>query len=172
MSEVWSAGTYERLAARFAPVAEELVARLAIRPDDRVLDLATGTGEVLVAVDLSFAGDDRASVGGRSYGLVGDIRVVVERDGADERIAVYLDDDQGGATVLAIAAAATPGLPPTAALRVEQHSGRLAVWLDGAMVVDRALTAPEVVLMMQNDHGVVVEHAGDQVVDAWVLART
>lgn len=46
MSEVWSAGTYERLAARFAPVAEELVARLAIRPEDRVLDLATGTGEI------------------------------------------------------------------------------------------------------------------------------
>ena len=46
MSEVWSAGTYERLAARFAPVAEELVGRLAIQPDERVLDLATGTGEV------------------------------------------------------------------------------------------------------------------------------
>jgi SAM-dependent methyltransferase len=46
MSEVWSAGTYERLAARFAPVAEELIARLAIQPDERVLDLATGTGEV------------------------------------------------------------------------------------------------------------------------------
>ncbi len=46
MSEVWSVGTYERLAARFAPVAEELVARLAIRPEDRVLDLATGTGEI------------------------------------------------------------------------------------------------------------------------------
>jgi SAM-dependent methyltransferase len=46
MSEVWSAGTYERLAARFAPVAEQLIERLAIQPGERVLDLATGTGEV------------------------------------------------------------------------------------------------------------------------------
>ncbi len=48
MSEVWSAGTYERLAARFAPVQDELVERLAISPGERVLDLATGTGEVAV----------------------------------------------------------------------------------------------------------------------------
>ena len=46
MSEVWSAGTYERLAARFAPVQDQLVERLGIKAGDRVLDLATGTGEV------------------------------------------------------------------------------------------------------------------------------
>jgi ubiquinone/menaquinone biosynthesis C-methylase UbiE len=46
MSEVWSAGTYERLAARFAPVQDELVERLRIQAGDRALDLATGTGEV------------------------------------------------------------------------------------------------------------------------------
>ncbi len=46
MSEVWSEGTYERLASRFAPVQDELVERLAIQPGERVLDLATGTGEV------------------------------------------------------------------------------------------------------------------------------
>jgi len=50
MSEVWSAGTYERLAARFAPVQDELVEALRIGPGDRVLDLATGTGEVAVRV--------------------------------------------------------------------------------------------------------------------------
>src|ERR1700750_2675200 len=48
MSEVWSAGTYERLAARFAPVHDQLVNLLRIGPGDRVLDLATGTGEVAV----------------------------------------------------------------------------------------------------------------------------
>jgi ubiquinone/menaquinone biosynthesis C-methylase UbiE len=48
MSEVWSAGAYERLAARFAPVQDELVDVLAIGPGDRVLDVATGTGEVAV----------------------------------------------------------------------------------------------------------------------------
>jgi SAM-dependent methyltransferase len=46
MSEVWSTGTYERLAARFAPVQDELVERLRIQRGERVLDLATGTGEV------------------------------------------------------------------------------------------------------------------------------
>jgi SAM-dependent methyltransferase len=46
MSEVWSAGTYERLAARFAPVQDELIERLAVRDGEQVLDLATGTGEV------------------------------------------------------------------------------------------------------------------------------
>jgi ubiquinone/menaquinone biosynthesis C-methylase UbiE len=45
MSEVWSAGTYERLAVRFAPVQDELVERLQLAPGERVLDLATGTGE-------------------------------------------------------------------------------------------------------------------------------
>jgi SAM-dependent methyltransferase len=48
MSEVWSAGTYERLAARFAPVQDQLVDVLHIAAGDRVLDLATGTGEVAV----------------------------------------------------------------------------------------------------------------------------
>jgi SAM-dependent methyltransferase len=46
MSEVWSAGTYERLAARFAPVQDQLVNLLEIGDGDRVLDLATGTGEI------------------------------------------------------------------------------------------------------------------------------
>jgi ubiquinone/menaquinone biosynthesis C-methylase UbiE len=48
MSEVWSAGTYERLAARFGPVHDQLVDALRIEPGERVLDLATGTGEVAV----------------------------------------------------------------------------------------------------------------------------
>jgi SAM-dependent methyltransferase len=45
---MWGIGSYERIAARFAPVHDELVQRLAIRPGDRVLDLATGTGEVAI----------------------------------------------------------------------------------------------------------------------------
>src|SRR3954466_15434744 len=48
MSEVWSAGTYERFAARLAPVQDQLVEQLRIGPGDRVLDLATGAGEVAV----------------------------------------------------------------------------------------------------------------------------
>jgi SAM-dependent methyltransferase len=48
VSEVWRHGTYERLAARLAPVQDELVELLAISPGERLLDLATGTGEVAI----------------------------------------------------------------------------------------------------------------------------
>jgi ubiquinone/menaquinone biosynthesis C-methylase UbiE len=48
MSKVWSVGTYERLAARFRPVQDQLIELLDIEPGDRVLDLATGTGQVAV----------------------------------------------------------------------------------------------------------------------------
>jgi ubiquinone/menaquinone biosynthesis C-methylase UbiE len=48
MSEVWSVGAYERLAARFHPVHDQLVELLDVAPGERVLDLATGTGEVAV----------------------------------------------------------------------------------------------------------------------------
>lgn len=46
MSELWGRGTYERLAARFGPVQDQLVDHLQLEPGERVLDLATGTGEV------------------------------------------------------------------------------------------------------------------------------
>jgi SAM-dependent methyltransferase len=45
-SEVWGEGTYERFAARLAPVQDQLIDLLQIAEGDRVLDLATGTGEV------------------------------------------------------------------------------------------------------------------------------
>ncbi|HEY2326329.1 MAG TPA: methyltransferase domain-containing protein [Gaiellaceae bacterium] len=48
MSEIWGAGSYEKLAARFAPVQDELIEKLELAPGDRVLDIATGTGEVAV----------------------------------------------------------------------------------------------------------------------------
>jgi ubiquinone/menaquinone biosynthesis C-methylase UbiE len=46
MSEVWSMGTYERFAARLAPVQDQLIGLLNPSPGERFLDLATGTGEV------------------------------------------------------------------------------------------------------------------------------
>jgi SAM-dependent methyltransferase len=48
VSDVWSLGAYERLAARFGPVQDQLVERLKIASGERVLDVATGTGEVAV----------------------------------------------------------------------------------------------------------------------------
>jgi SAM-dependent methyltransferase len=48
VSEVWGAGSYEKFAARLAPVQDDLIERLAPRPGKRFLDIATGTGEVAV----------------------------------------------------------------------------------------------------------------------------
>jgi SAM-dependent methyltransferase len=48
MSEIWSVGSYERIAARFAPVHDQLIELLAIAPGERLLDLASGTGEVAI----------------------------------------------------------------------------------------------------------------------------
>ena len=47
-ASIWSSGTYERIAKRFAPVQDELVERLKPAPGVRWLDLATGTGEVAI----------------------------------------------------------------------------------------------------------------------------
>ncbi len=48
MSEIWASGTYERFAARLTPVMDQLVEALRVSPGERVLDLATGTGEVAI----------------------------------------------------------------------------------------------------------------------------
>jgi SAM-dependent methyltransferase len=48
VSDVWSLGQYEKLAARFAPVQDEVVDRVRIQSGERILDVATGTGEVAV----------------------------------------------------------------------------------------------------------------------------
>src|SRR5918912_2631100 len=43
---MWGGADYERIAQRFAPVHDELVARLVPAPGERWLDVGTGTGEV------------------------------------------------------------------------------------------------------------------------------
>src|SRR5690348_8277330 len=48
MSDAWGARTYERLSASFAPVQDQLVGLTRVGDGDRVLDLASGTGEVAV----------------------------------------------------------------------------------------------------------------------------
>jgi len=44
--ELWGAADYERIAKRFAAIQDGLVEALALTPGERVLDVATGTGEV------------------------------------------------------------------------------------------------------------------------------
>jgi SAM-dependent methyltransferase len=48
MSELWGEGSYEKLAARFSPVQDDLIERLQPQAGERLLDVATGTGEVAV----------------------------------------------------------------------------------------------------------------------------
>jgi SAM-dependent methyltransferase len=43
---MWGAAEYERIAERFAPIHDTLISALDVKPGDRVLDVATGTGEV------------------------------------------------------------------------------------------------------------------------------
>src|SRR5919107_3446307 len=47
--EVWAAGDYQRVGVRLLPAAEQLAADLAVRPGDRVLDAAGGTGNAALA---------------------------------------------------------------------------------------------------------------------------
>ncbi|WP_205474359.1 class I SAM-dependent methyltransferase [Nocardioides sp. SYSU D00038] len=46
---VWSSGDYNRIAALTVPVNEMVVAAAAVRPGERVLDIATGTGHAALA---------------------------------------------------------------------------------------------------------------------------
>jgi SAM-dependent methyltransferase len=55
LSEIQGIGTYERLAARFSPVRDELVERLAVTSGERVLDLVTGFGAVAIRAALAGA---------------------------------------------------------------------------------------------------------------------
>jgi SAM-dependent methyltransferase len=48
MSDLWGPGSYEKLAAHFGPVQDDLLARLQPQAGERFLDIATGTGEVAV----------------------------------------------------------------------------------------------------------------------------
>ncbi|NEK58902.1 methyltransferase domain-containing protein [Geodermatophilus sabuli] len=47
--EVWAAGDYQRVGVRLVPASELLVADLAVRPGDRVLDVGGGTGNTALA---------------------------------------------------------------------------------------------------------------------------
>src|SRR5437773_12513053 len=45
---VWTSGDFLPIARSFAPGAEELIARLALRPGESVLDVACGTGNLAI----------------------------------------------------------------------------------------------------------------------------
>ena len=59
-ADAWSGASYERIAEAFAPVHEGIVERLEVRPGERFLDLACGTGGV--ALVAARAGADVTGV--------------------------------------------------------------------------------------------------------------
>ncbi len=102
MSEIWSVGSYERIAARFAPVHDQLADRLAITAGDRVLDLASGTGEVafraaragatVTAIDLAEPMIEKARRRAEQEGLevsfdLGDVEYLPYDDGSFDVLA-------------------------------------------------------------------------------------
>ena len=102
MSEIWSVGSYERIAARFAPVHDQLADRLAITAGDRVLDLASGTGEVafraaragatVTAIDLAEPMIEKARRRAEEEGLevsfdLGDVEYLPYDDGSFDVLA-------------------------------------------------------------------------------------
>ena len=82
MSEVWSSGTYERLAGWFTPVHERLVDLLQIEPGERVLDLATGPGAV--AILAARAGADVTGLD-LAEPMLAKARAAAEQAGVDVR---------------------------------------------------------------------------------------
>jgi SAM-dependent methyltransferase len=60
----WGAGNYERTAAELEPVAQAIVTRASLRPGERVVDLACGTGNAALlaaALGTEVVGIDSAS---------------------------------------------------------------------------------------------------------------
>ena len=56
MTDVWGAGTYERMAQVLVPAQDDLIAKLEPRPGERWLDLATGHGAIAIrAAQASFS---------------------------------------------------------------------------------------------------------------------
>jgi SAM-dependent methyltransferase len=102
MTEIWSTGTYERLAARFTPVQDQLVERLDPQPAERFLDLATGTGEV--AIRAARSGADTTAIDTTEPMLV-KARLRAEEQGVEIRFDLgdieYLPYDDAAFDVLA-----------------------------------------------------------------------
>lgn len=87
--EMWSGADYERIAERFAPVHDDLVARLAPKPAERWLDVATGTGEVALRAARAGAIVTAVDI---AEGLLAQARAKAERERLE--IAFELGDAQ------------------------------------------------------------------------------
>ena len=130
--DTWAGAAYERVADEFAPIHDRVVAALAPRPGERVLDVACGTGGValraarfgaeVVGLDLSAAQLAKARAAAAAEGLAvrfdeGDCQEMPYEDASFDVVASVF-----GAIFAASHAAAASELA-----RVCRRGGRLAL---------------------------------------------
>jgi SAM-dependent methyltransferase len=84
---MWGGADYDRVAQRFAPIHDDLVARLAPAPGERWLDVGTGTGEV--ALRAARAGAEVTAVD-----ISEELLAVARRKPGAEHVAWELGDAQ------------------------------------------------------------------------------
>lgn len=101
-SAVWGTGPYERLPRHYEPLLEHLARALDVRPDERVLDVATGTGAL--ATRLARAGAEVTGVD-LAPALVETARQLARDEGVEVRYEVgdaeRLPFEAGGFDVVA-----------------------------------------------------------------------
>src|SRR5215208_1666268 len=138
---VWTAGDFLPIARSFASGADEFIARLELRPDEAVLDVASGTGNLSIPA---------ARAGARVAGIdIAPNLVTQARSRAvEERLAIRFDvgdaeelpyeDDQFDTAVSMFGAmfAARPERAAAELLRVVRRGGRIAManWTAGGFI--------------------------------------
>lgn len=85
--QVWSSGDYNKIAAITVPLSEALVEHVGIGPDDRVLDVATGTGHAALA-----AARRSADVTGTDY-VPGLLDIARRRAAAEDLTVKFVEAD-------------------------------------------------------------------------------
>ena len=182
----WGAGRYERTAADLEPVAEDVVARAAIRAGERVLDVACGTGNaalvaaragaVVTGVDLAHRLVDVARGRAEEEGLdidfhVGDAQALPFGDGSFDVVL----------SVFGIIFAPDPRHAFSEVVRVLRPGGRalITAWTpEGAIAevsallghaVAEATGAPPNRRFAWHDSGAIAELAASHAVDAHFL---
>ncbi len=130
--------------------------------------VATAFSNVLVRADLELPDADRATGVVVNRGFGGELHVLVETAGADQRVALYLDD--GVTTTLLDASGPFGGLPSGVRLVVESRDGVVRAWADGTLVLDHTLSGAATVVLLHQDHGLFIGHPDDRVTAYRVLA--
>ena len=133
----WGGATYERIAETFAPIHHRVVAALELRPGERVLDLACGTGGIALraaragaeAVGLDISSDQL----GKARRAAAEEGLQARFDEGDCQELPYPDASfDAVASVFGLIFAPTHALAADEVTRVTRQGGRLALtaWPD------------------------------------------